>query len=346
MENGFEMAKVVTFGEIMLRLAPFDYERFVQANRLQATYGGGEANVAVSLAQFGHEVFYVTRVPDNPIGAAAIRSLWENGVKTEYVVKGGKRLGIYFLEHGASIRPSKVVYDRANSSISEIEKTTFDWEKIFLGKDWFHVTGITPALSANCAQATIAATEIAKRLGVTVSCDLNYRKNLWTKQQAGETMKRIVKNVDVLIANEEDAADVFGIEAETTDVISGKLDVKHYRKVAEQLREVSGAGTVAITLRESLSASDNNWSGVMLSGTEFFVGRKYPLHVIDRVGGGDAFSAGLIHGLISGWDKQKSLELAIAASALKHTIPGDFNFVTEAEVLAILKGDISGRVQR
>ncbi|MBD3288691.1 sugar kinase [candidate division KSB1 bacterium] len=338
--------KIVTFGEIMLRLAPFNYERIVQAVNLQATYGGGEANVAVSLAHFGEEVYFVTRLPQNLIGDAAENRLRGFGVHTNYIDRGGKRLGIYFLEHGASIRPSKVVYDRASSAIAEVTSGTFDWDSIFSGKDWFHITGITPALSPNAAEVSLEAVEAAKKNGLKVSCDLNYRKKLWTKAEAKTTMTKLVEFVDVVIANEEDAADVFGIEAETTDVTSGTLDIEKYKSVAGQLQKLCDAELVAITLRESLSASDNNWSAMLYDGSDFLVSRKYHIHLIDRVGGGDSFGAGLIHGLVNSWEKRDALEFAVAASGMKQTIPGDMNLVKEDEVLSIAKGDTSGRVQR
>lgn len=338
--------KIVTFGEIMLRLAPFNYERIVQAVNFQATYGGGEANVAVSLAHFGEDVYFVTRLPKNLIGDAAENRLRGFGVHTNYIQRGGERLGIYFLEHGASIRPSKVVYDRAHSAIAQVTINAFDWDEIFSGKDWFHITGITPALSPNAAGVSLEAVAAAKRNGLKVSCDLNYRKKLWTKAEAKATMTKLVEFVDVVIANEEDAADVFGIEAETTDVTSGTLDIEKYKSVADQLQKLCDAELVAITLRESISASDNNWSAMLYDGSDFLVSRKYHIHLIDRVGGGDSFGAGLIHGLVNGWEKRDALEFAVAASGMKQTIPGDMNLVKEDEVLAIAKGDTSGRVQR
>lgn len=338
--------KIVTFGEIMLRLAPLNYERFVQAAIFQATYGGGEANVAVSLANFGDEVFFVTRLPENSIGDAARNAARNYGVSTDFILRGGKRLGIYFLEQGASIRPSKVVYDRVGSAISEIAPGMFDWEKIFDGKYWFHITGITPALAPNVAEVSFESVKAAKQAGLIVSCDLNYRKKLWTKDQAKSTMARLVEFVDIVIANEEDAADVFGIAPEKTDVTSGSLDVEKYKSVASQLKDCCNAELVAITLRESISASDNNWSAMLFNGKEFLVSRKYPIHIVDRVGGGDSFCAGLIHGLVNGFEQRKALEFAVAASALKQTIAGDMNLVSESEVLNVLKGDISGRVQR
>jgi 2-dehydro-3-deoxygluconokinase len=338
--------KIVTFGEIMLRLAPYNYERIIQADKFQATYGGGEANVAVSLAQFGYDVSFVTRLPDNPVGQAALNTLRKFGVNTSFINRGGDRLGIYFLEHGASIRPSKVTYDRTGSSISQVQKSMFKWKEIFSGKDWFHITGITPALSKSCAEVSLEAVQAAKSNNLMVSCDLNYRKKLWIRDEAKETMSKLVQYVDVIIANEEDAADVFGIEAESTDVISGKLSVDHYKSVAEQLLAVGSAQIVAITLRESVSASDNGWSAIIFDGKDFYQSKKYKIHLVDRVGGGDSFSAGLIHGLVQGWDKQKSLEFAVAASGMEQTIPGDMNLVTVSEVLDIAGGDTSGRVQR
>lgn len=338
--------KIVTFGEIMLRLAPYNFERIVQANSFQATYGGGEANVAVSLANFGNTVSFVSRLPDNPVGDAALNAVRNFGVDTSYIIRGGSRVGIYFLEHGASIRPSKVTYDRADSAISEIEPGMVDWKKVFAGKDWFHVTGITPALSKSAADVTIEAVKAAKENGLTVSCDLNYRKKLWTKDEAKETMTEVVKYVDVVIGNEEDAADVFGIEASATDVTSGELSLDHYRTVASKLMDYCKCQKVAITLRESISASDNNWSALIFTGNELHVSRKYPIHIVDRVGGGDSFCGGLIHGLVNGWSDKDALEFAVAASGLKQTIPGDMNMVNEKDVMQIVKGDLSGRVQR
>ena len=338
--------KIVTFGEIMLRLSPYNYERIIQADKFQATYGGGEANVAVSLAQFGHAVTFISRLPDNPVGQAALNTLRKFGVNTSFIDRGGDRIGIYFLEHGASIRPSKVTYDRSGSSISQVQKGMFTWKEIFSGKDWFHITGITPALSKSCAEVSLEAVQAAKNNNLMVSCDLNYRKKLWTRDKARETMTELVKYVDVIIANEEDAADVFGIEAKSTDVTSGKLSVEHYKSVAEQLLAMGSAQIVAITLRESISASDNGWSAILFDCKDFYQSTKYKIHLVDRVGGGDSFGAGLIHGLVQGWDKQKSLEFAVAASGMKQTIPGDMNLVTVSEVLSIASGDTSGRVQR
>jgi len=336
----------VTFGEIMLRLAPLNNERLVQAKTLQGTYGGGEANVAVSLALLGNNVRFITQLPDNPLGDAALNHLRSFGVDTSFVSRGGDRLGIYFLEHGASIRPSRVVYDRAHSAIAQAAPEVFNWDEIFQNAGWFHITGITPALSPQLAQISLRAVKKAKEKNLTVSCDLNYRKKLWSREQAKQVMSELVQFVDVIIANEEDAADVFGIETETTDVTSGRLNVEHYKSVARQLMDVSKAKQVAITLRESLSASDNHWSAMLYDGQNFYLSRKYHLHLVDRVGGGDSFGAGLIHGLNKFADPKQALEFAVAASALKQTIPGDMNLVSEDEVLNIVQGDLSGRVQR
>ncbi len=337
---------VVTFGEIMLRLAPFHKERLLQTSLLQTGFGGGEANVAVSLAILGHSVRFVSRLPQNALGQAAVRFVRGFGVDTSFIVFGGERMGIYFLEHGASVRPSKVIYDRAHSAISQAKADDFNWQNIFSDAHWFHITGITPALSPELSRICLAAVKTAKESGVTVSCDLNYRKKLWSKEEARKVMGQLVRFTDVIIANEEDAADVFGIEAESTDVISGKLDIAHYKSVAKQLLNVGNAQLVAITLRESISASDNNWSAMLFDGDSYYVSRKYPIHLVDRVGGGDSFAAGLIHGLNKFSDKQQALEFAVAASALKQTIPGDMNLANETEIMNILNGDLSGRVQR
>lgn len=338
--------KIVTFGEIMLRLAPYDYQRIIQADRFQATYGGGEANVAVSLAQYGHAVQYVTRLPLNPVADAALANLHKFGVGTDHVARGGGRMGIYFLENGASIRPSKVTYDRSHTAISEAQSEDFDWEQIFEGVEWFHTTGISPALSSGTATITLEAVKAAKKAGVSVSCDLNYRNKLWTREEAKKVLTELVQFVDVIIANEEDCADVFGIKVESTDVHKGELDAGHYIEVAREVMNISQAHMVAITLRESLSASDNNWSAMIYDGKDSFLSQKYSLHIVDRVGGGDSFGAGLIHGLVSGKTTQGALDFAVAASALKHTIPGDFNIVSAAEVESVAKGNTSGRVQR
>ncbi|WP_003542551.1 sugar kinase [Desulfotomaculum nigrificans] len=340
------MAKVVTFGEIMLRLAPEGYLRFVQADKFTAIYGGGEANVAVSLANFGVDAAFVTKVPDNPIGQAAINSLRRFGVCTKYIARGGERLGIYFCEKGASQRPSKVVYDRKYSAISQARKEDFNWDEIFAGAEWFHFTGITPALGDNVAEIALEACKAAKRLGLTVSCDLNFRKNLWTSEKAGQVMGGLMEYVDVCIANEEDAEKVFGIKAADTDIISGKLNHEGYKDVAKQLKERFNFSKVAITLRGSISASDNKWAAMLYDGNDFYFSREYLVHIVDRVGGGDSFGAGLIYGLLNNYSSKDALEFAVAASCLKHSIEGDVNLVTVSEVKALAAGDGSGRVQR
>ncbi len=339
--------KVVTFGEIMLRLSTPGYERFVQAKQFDINFGGGEANVAVSLAQFGLEAHYLTRLPKHEIGDAALNELRKYGVKTDHILRGGERLGIYFLETGASQRASKVIYDRSHSAIAEIAPGMVNWPEVLQEAKWFHVTGITPALSASAAEATIEAVKAARQQGVTVSCDLNYRKKLWTREQAQKVMASVMQNVEVAIANEEDAEMVFGIKAGETDVEAGKLEVARYQSVAGQLMKMFPAlKKVAITLRESLSASDNNWSGVLWDGKTFYQSRKYGIRIVDRVGGGDSFAAGLIYGLLTGKDAPAALEFAVAASCLKHSVPGDFNHCSVAEVEELMKGGGSGRVQR
>lgn len=338
--------KVVTFGEIMLRLSPPEHQRFIQANSFEVVYGGGEANVAVSLANYGLNAAFVTKLPNNPIGDAAINELRKYGVDTRYIARGGERIGIYFYEKGASVRPSKVVYDRAHSSISQAQPGDIDWRAAFEGAEWFHFTGITPALGDNVAELTEEGCKIAKEMGLTVSCDLNYRKKLWTTEKAGKVMGKLMEYVDVVVANEEDAEKVFGIKAADTDVTSGELNMEGYKYVASQLMERFDLKIVTITLRESLSASDNNWSAMLYDGNEYLFSKKYNLHIVDRVGGGDSFGAGLIYSLLSGYSHKDALEFAVAASALKHTIIGDMNLVTVDEVETLKSGDASGRVQR
>lgn len=340
------MKRIVTFGEIMLRLAPPGYDRFVQADTFTAIYGGGEANVAISLACFGANVRYVTKVPAHEIGQSAVDTLRRFGVDTAKIVRGGKRLGIYFLEKGASQRPSKVIYDRAGSAIAEAEQGDFDWDGIFADAEWFHFTGITPAISDKAAALCKDALIAAKKHGLTVSCDLNYRKNLWTREKAGQVMGELMQYVDVCIANEEDAADVFGIRAENTDVSGGKLDHAGYVSVARQLTERFGFGKVAITLRTSISASDNDWAGMLYADGQAHFSKSYSIRIVDRVGGGDSFSAGLIYSLMRGKKDAEALEFAVAASCLKHTIEGDYNLVSVSEVEKLMGGDGSGRVQR
>ena len=334
------MAKrVITFGEIMLRLAPEGYYRFVQANSFGATYGGGEANVAVSLANFGIDTAFVTKLPAHEIGQAAVNELRKFGVDTSRIVRGGNRIGIYFLEKGASQRPSKVIYDRAHSAIAEASPEDFDWNEIFQNADWFHFTGITPALNDTLAAICLEACKKAKELGLTVSCDLNYRNKLWSREKAGQVMSELCKYVDVCIANEEDAADVFGIRAANTDVTKGAVSHEGYKDVAKQLAGRFGFSKVAITLRESLSASDNNWAAMLYDGTEFYFSKKYAVHIVDRVGGGDSFGGGLIYACLNQYDPQSAIEFAAAASCLKHSVEGDMNMVS-------VSGDGSGRVQR
>ena len=342
------MKRVITFGEIMLRLSPPGFQRFAQAKSFDVVYGGAESNASVSLANYGLSSAFATLVPDNPIGQAAVNELRAFGVDTKFMLRKGKRLGIYFYEKGVSMRPSKVVYDRKDSAIANIAPGDIDWDEVFDGADWFHFTGITPALSTAAAEETLRAVQAAKRHGVTVSCDLNYRKNLWSREEAGRVMGQLVPMVDVLIANEEDAADVFGICAETTDITAGKLNVEGYRSVARQLVERFGCKKIAVTLRESLSASDNNWSGMLYDGVsgEMVVSKKYAIRLVDRLGGGDSFGSGLIYALLSGYGSQEAVEFAAAASALKQTIEGDVNRVTVDEVRSLMGGNASGRVQR
>ena len=338
--------KVVTFGEIMLRLAPEGYDRFFQNDRMQATFGGGEANVAVSLANYGMESVYVTKLPSHAIGQAAVNSLRYFGVDTSEIVRGGERVGIYYLEKGASQRGSVCIYDRSHSAIAEAAVEEFDWDKILEGADWFHFTGITPALGKNVADICLKACETAKAKGVKISCDLNYRGKLWTREEAGETMTKLCKYVDVCISNEEDAKDVFGIEAEDTDIYSGKLNHEGYKSVAKQLADKFGFEKVAITLRSSISANDNDWAGMLFDGENYCFSKSYHLHIVDRVGGGDSFGGGLIYALLNRKTTQEAIDFAVAASALKHSIEGDFNRVSVSEIEKLAKGDGSGRVQR
>lgn len=338
--------RVITFGELMLRLAPAGYYRFVQVDQFGATFGGGEANVAVSLANYGFDAAFVSRLPAHEIGQAAVNSLRKYGVDTSCIARGGERVGIYYLEKGASQRPSKVIYDRAGSAIATASSDDFDWKKIFECADWFHFTGITPALNDNVAAICLEACKAARELGVKVSCDLNYRNKLWSKQKAGEVMGELCNYVDVCIANEEDAADVFGIKAANTDVTAGTVNHEGYKDVAKQLAARFGFEKVAITLRESLSANDNNWSAMLYDGIDYYFSKKYKMHIVDRVGGGDSFGGGLIAACLSGYDAQQTIEFAVAASCLKHSIEGDYNMVSMDEVLKLAGGDASGRVQR
>ncbi len=338
--------KIVTFGEIMMRLNPEGYYRLVQSNKLEVSYAGGEANVAVSLANYGHEVSFVTKLPENELGQSAINDVRRYGVDTRDIVRGGPRLGVYYVEKGASQRPSKVIYDRAGSSIALASRADFDWEKIFEGATWFHFTGITPALGGETPEICLDAVKAAKKLGLTVSCDLNYRKKLWSREDAGRVMGELMPYVDVCIANEEDADDVFGIRAEGTDVNSGKLSKEGYISVARQLTERFDFKAVAITLRTSISATDNKWAGMLYQNGEACFSPEYLIHIVDRVGGGDSFGGGLIHALSSDFAQQDAINFAVAASCLKHTIEHDYNLVTEAEVKSLAGGNASGRVQR
>ena len=325
--------KVVTFGEIMLRLAPEGYYRFVQAASYGATYGGGEANVAISLANYGMDASFVTKLPAHEIGQAGVNSLRQFGVDTSKIVRGGDRVGIYFLEKGASQRPSKVIYDRAGSAIATATTADFNWDEIFEGADWFHFTGITPALGDNVAEICLEACKAAKAKGITVSCDLNYRNKLWSKEKAGQVMGELCKYVDVCISNEEDANDVFGIKSEGTEVTAGELNKAGYKEVA-------------ITLRTSISANDNKWAAMLYENGESYFSKEYLMHIVDRVGGGDSFGGGLIYACLNDYAPQDTIEFAVAASCLKHSIEGDFNQVSVSEVQKLAGGDASGRVQR
>ena len=342
------MGKFITFGEIMFRLNPEGYLRLVQADKLEVSVAGGEANVSVSLANYGLDTAFVSKVPTHEIGDIVIRGLRTYGIDTKYILRGGRRLGIYYVEKGASQRPSKVIYDREGSAIAEAKPEEFDWDTIFDGAEWFHWTGITPALSDNMVETTLQALKKAKEKGVPVSCDLNYRKKLWSREKAGEVMAQLVPYVDVCIANEEDCADVFGIHAEGTDIESGKLDHQAYISVARQLAQKFGCKKVAITLRGSISASENTWAGMLYDKEtdKAVLSRSYHILIVDRVGGGDSFGGGLIYALSQGYNDQDAINFAVAASCLKHTIEHDFNLVSVAEVENLAAGNASGRVQR
>jgi 2-dehydro-3-deoxygluconokinase len=340
------MDKIICFGEIMMRLNPEGYLRFLQAGRYEASFAGGEANVAVSLAHFGRMPAYVTKLPSNDIGQCAVNELRHYGVDTSLIVRGGPRVGIYFVEKGASQRGSKVIYDRAGSAVALAARGDFHWETILDGVSWFHFTGITPALGGELPAICLDALECCKAKGVKVSCDLNYRGKLWTREKAREVMSGLVPYVDVCIANEEDAADVFGIHAADSDVQGGVIHREGYLSVAKQLQERFGCPAVAITLRGSISANDNDWAGMLFTGGKAYYSKSYRIHIVDRVGGGDAFGGGLIHALLNGWDAQEAIEFAVAASCLKQTVEHDFNMATEQEVLALAGGNASGRVQR
>lgn len=338
--------KVVTLGEIMLRLSTPGFERFVQSDSFDVTYGGGEANVAVAVSNYGLKGVFVSKVPDNPIGQAAINHLRRYGVDTQFVAKGGKRLGIYFLETGASMRASQVIYDRAGAAIAEVKADEFNWDAIFEGADWFHTTGITPALSDAAAGLTLEALKVAKAKGITTSIDLNYRKKLWSREKAREVMTNLCQYVDVCIGNEEDAETTLGFTPEGTDITKGELNLEGYKSVFKQMKEKFGFKYIASTLRESYSASDNGWSALVYDGSESYHTRQYEVRIVDRVGSGDSFASGFIFGLVTGKTMIEAAEFGVAASALKHTIPGDLNHATLKEVEDLMKGDASGRVQR
>lgn len=338
--------KVVTFGELMLRLEPEGYYRFVQVDRMTSTFGGAEANVAISLANFGIDSTYVTKLPSHEIGQSAVNSLRRFGVDTSQIVRGGKRVGIYFNERGASQRPSKCIYDRVGSAIAESLPEDFNWDKIFEGASWYHITGVTPALGGNLPEICIQSCKVAKEKGLTVSLDLNYRSKLWSKEEAKKTMEKIASYVDICIANEDDAKDVFGIESADTDTENGKLNKEGYKSVARQMVEKYGFKKVAITLRTSINANVNKWSALYFDGSDFYFSREHEMFIVDRLGGGDSFCAGLIYSILNKETSQRVVEFASAASCLKHSIEGDFNMVTVEEVERLAHGDASGRIQR
>lgn len=341
------MSKIVTLGEIMLRLSPEGNDRFIQTDTLRVIPGGGEANVAVSLANYGHDSYYVSKLPQHEIGQIAVNALRRYGVKTDYIARGGDRIGLYYAETGASMRPSKVIYDRAHSAIAEAEADDFDFDAIMKGASWFHWSGITPAISDKAAELVRLACEAARRNGVTVSVDLNFRKKLWTSEKAISVMRPLMKYVDVCIGNEEDAELCLGFKPDA-DVEGGRTDAAGYEGIFRKMKEEFGFKYVVSTLRESFSATHNGWKALTYDGKEFYQSRRYDIDpIIDRVGGGDSFSGGLIHGLLKyNWNQAAALEFAVAASALKHTVNGDFNLVSEAEVLSLAEGNANGRVQR
>ncbi len=340
------MAKVVTMGEIMLRLSPAGNTRFVQADSFDVIYGGGEANVAVSCANYGHDAYFVTKLPEHEIGQAAVNALRRYGVNTKFIARGGDRVGIYYAETGASMRPSKVIYDRANSAIAEAKPEDFDFDAIMEGADWFHWSGITPAISNKAAELTRLACEAAKRHNVTVSVDLNFRKKLWTSKKAISVMKPLMQYVDVCIGNEEDAELCLGFKPDA-NVEAGETGAEGYHKIFEQMAKEFGFKYVISTLRESFSATHNGWKALIYNGKEFYESKRYDINpIIDRIGGGDSFSGGIIHGLLTKETQGEALEFAVAASALKHTINGDFNLVSASEVESLAGGNANGRVQR
>lgn len=340
--------KVVTFGEILLRLAPQGHKKLFQNDIFETSFCGAEANVAVSLANFGIDSCFVTKVPDNEVGQAAINSLRYFGVDTSKVIMGGERLGLYYLEKGAGQRPSKVLYDRVFSAIANSNIEDFNWEHIFDGVEWFHFSGINPALSENMAIISLEACKVAKEQGIIISCDINYRSKLWTKDQANETMTKLMRYVDVCIGNEEDAENVFGINADNTDVLSGIVNHKSYEMVAKKISDMFNCKFVALSLRTSLSASTNKWAGILYSNDvdKYFHSKEYTIDIVDRVGSGDSFAAGIIYSLLNKANAQDAVEFSVAASCLKHTIEGDFNRISVEDVLALVDGDSSGRVKR
>lgn len=340
------MSRVIAMGEMMMRLMPPNNLRFEQTSSFDAFIGGDESIVAVSLSRFGIDTSYVTKLPNNPFGQMCINHLRSHGVNTEFIARGGKRLGLNFYESGASMRPSKVIYDRSNSAIAESDLCDFDFDKIFNEAEWFHVSGITPALSDKTAELTEKAMKTAKKYGVTVSVDLNYRRKLWSPEKAKQIMTGLMKYVDVCIGNEEDAEITLGFKPANTDIYKGKINIEGYMDIFRQMKETFGFKYIASTLRESFSASDNGWSALVYNGNEFYHSKKYDIHLVDRGGGGASFAAGLIYGLMTGKSLQETTEFAVATSALKQTIQGDFNLVNLDEVLDIIRGDSSGRVQR
>ncbi len=340
------MSKVVTFGEIMLRLSPENYLRLTQSEKLNANFGGAEANIAVSLASFGVDCAFVSKLPAHEIGQMAVNSLRKFGVDTSNIIRGGDRVGVYYYEKGASQRPSKVVYDRVGSAIATASEDEFNWENIFNGATWFHFTGITPALSESMEKACLLACKCAKEKGITISCDLNYRSKLWSKERAKAVMSSLCEYVDYLFIGREDAKDIFGIEAPNTSKETDEIDKDSFVFTAEKLVEKFNLKGVAITLRESISASDNNWSAMLYNGKQAVFSKKYALHIIDRVGGGDSFDAGIIYSLLNNYEPQQAVEFAVASSALKHSVEGDFNLVSVEEVKTLANGNGTGRVQR
>jgi len=341
------MGKILTVGEIMMRLQPLGYKRLMQADTLEVVFGGGEANVAVSLAQFGEDAVYFTKLPKNALADKCVNQLRGFGVDTTKIIRGGDRMGIYFCEKGCSQRGSNVIYDRANSAVSQMKADEIDTDDLLNGVTWLHWTGITPALSENAIECMRKILRAAKLKGITVSCDLNYRKKLWTKQRANEVMSELVNYVDVLISNEEDSKDVFGIEASGSNITAGVLSADGYEEIGHKLMaKFPNIKYVAFTLGESISASVNNWSGILITKEKSYKSKKYTIQIVDRVGGGDSFGAGLIYGLVNKLSEQETIEYAIAASCLKHTIEGDFNITSVDEVMKLVGGDGSGRVQR